>query len=224
MIEKLLEHDVSVQSVLPFFSGRGFHVQVDARVFGVIPSTYLHQIYQRLAYRLAGVDANQDKIPLLFGPGGRCAKAAHRSQLPCMDQNIYQAARLWRLPGSVNLKSGKYKIPLSIDELSHLGVDEILDLASRPRPLPRRGPVEKREKARQLFYWAWQEVREERQEGRSLPESQLIQKGFDVIYLDSTGKPIRGKLPRHIAHAAVQLARKAHCPVVLAIRKEGGSV
>jgi hypothetical protein len=50
-----------------------------------------------------------------------------------VDYAVYDKVRLWRIPNTINSKSGLYKIPLSIYELFSLTIPEIQELAKAPR-------------------------------------------------------------------------------------------
>jgi hypothetical protein len=54
---------------------------------------------------------------------------------PHVDLSIYQINRIIREMGSVNPKTGLYKIPLSFTELATLSTDEIRELAKHPRSI-----------------------------------------------------------------------------------------
>ena len=55
-----------------------------------------------------------------------------------LDKNIYDARRLFRIPNTINSKTGLYKIPLTIQEIRHLNLTGIQEIAHEPRRLPRR--------------------------------------------------------------------------------------
>lgn len=50
--------------------------------------------------------------------------------LTTLDTQIYNASRIVRIPFTKHNKSGLYKIPITVDELSNLSVDQIKDLAA----------------------------------------------------------------------------------------------
>ncbi|MDA1348906.1 MAG: AAA family ATPase [Chloroflexi bacterium] len=98
-----------LRGVRVYFSGaKGFHVLVSSALFGGWePSAELPLRLKRLARRLTEGFAVDDKI---------------------YDQN-----RLLRLPNTVNIKSGLYKIPLETAQVLHEGIDKIVLLAQAPR-------------------------------------------------------------------------------------------
>ena len=54
-----------------------------------------------------------------------------------IDWNVYQHLRLWRLPNTINAKSGLHKIPLTFNELFTLDIEEITALAAGTRDVSR---------------------------------------------------------------------------------------
>jgi RecA-family ATPase len=103
------EIDIDVKTIPIYFSGsKGFHIEPPSELFGFEPSPNLHNIFRSLVKRLL--------------PDGIVIDAA-----------IYDKVRLWRLPNTVNSKSGLCKIPLSVDELFNLTIPEIQGLAKQPR-------------------------------------------------------------------------------------------
>ena len=93
-----------------FFSGaKGFHVVVPFECLGIEPRFNLVSVYKILAKGLA--DTNN---------------------LSTVDFKIYERRRLFRIPNTVNTKTGLYKVRLEFDELN-LSVDEIKGLAKTKR-------------------------------------------------------------------------------------------
>lgn len=90
-----------------YFSGnKGFHIEIPSRFFGLQPSKDLHRVIEIIAIRMAG---NTIEI----------------------DKNIYRKNSTIRLVNTLNSKSGLYKIPLYLSELTT--IDEIKNLAKKPR-------------------------------------------------------------------------------------------
>jgi len=65
------------------------------------------------------------------------AKYIHHNTL---DTQIYDRVRLWRIPNSIHEGSGLYKIPITIDELNNLSLEEIKEMAQKPRTVKRMQP------------------------------------------------------------------------------------
>jgi hypothetical protein len=107
---KILEThaDLDIRNVLVFFSGaKGIHLYLPAVLFGFEPSDRLPKINRSIAEDLFGV----------INP----------------DLKVYDLNRLFRIDGTIHSKTGLYKIPLEIDEVYGLSIDEIKDLAKTPR-------------------------------------------------------------------------------------------
>lgn len=106
-----IRYDLCNEDIECFFTGaKGFHIQIPAEVFGGFePSEKLAEIFRELALEIsAGVE---------------------------IDPVIYEPMRLWRLPNTINSKTGLFKIQLSVYELHNLSIDEIKELAKAPREL-----------------------------------------------------------------------------------------
>ncbi|AQT68695.1 DNA primase small subunit [Anaerohalosphaera lusitana] len=93
-----------------YFSGsKGFHVTIPPEVFDAFPSRYIMELYNKMALKACS-----------YG-------------IETIDRTVYTHRRLWRIPNSINSKSGLYKIPLLHKELLHLSADQIAKLAEHPR-------------------------------------------------------------------------------------------
>jgi hypothetical protein len=110
LIERLEGHGIPGDAIRVWFSGmKGFGLEVDAGWFGGFePNPDIASRIKRLAAELAQ----------------ECATA---------DDAIYEKLRLMRVPNSRHGKSGLHKIPLTMDELRHLGIEAIKELAGQPR-------------------------------------------------------------------------------------------
>ena len=84
----LLEKGVNATTIQPWFSGTGFHIHLP-NVYGFKPS---HDLPQRVKLTIA-------------------------KEFGTLVDNIYDRARLIRVPYSLNSKSNLYKIPLDLDDL-----------------------------------------------------------------------------------------------------------
>lgn len=92
------------------FSGaKGFHVLVPRVVFGDPEAAEVMTVWQHLAWRLA------------------------KEGVSHIDRGVYQKSRVWRLPNSINSKTGLFKIPIEYRELADLGLEYALGLARQPR-------------------------------------------------------------------------------------------
>lgn len=102
------QYELPIKSLRIYFSGsKGFHLEIPTNLFGDIePSIEL-----RLRFK---------KIVETFG-------------IDDLDFLIYGRNWLWRLPNTINSKSGLYKIPITYNELNNLNYDKIKELAKNPR-------------------------------------------------------------------------------------------
>lgn len=96
-----------------YFSGmKGFHLMIPATYFGYQPSMKLDEYFKWVANEVN-----------------------HRSPNKTLDLGIYERRRLFRLENSIHQDSGLYKIPLHYDELVELSLEEIQELAKKPRQI-----------------------------------------------------------------------------------------
>ena len=118
-LERLRLVDVPLDALRFYYSGfKGFHVEIPHTLFGGFePSPELHVWERAAAVELMG------SIPF--------------------DHAVYDKLRLWRLPNTLNFKGQRYKVQLSLHEISTLSIREIADyLAAEPRPSLVRAPDE----------------------------------------------------------------------------------
>ena len=87
-----------------FFSGRGFHIELDSRLFNFTPTPNLHKVVANTINKL----------------------------FPEAD-NIFDKPRIYRCQNTINNKSKLYKIPLLVSEAQSLSLNEIKELAKSPR-------------------------------------------------------------------------------------------
>jgi hypothetical protein len=110
---KMLEarFDLPLSAVRLAFSGRkGFSLEIPGSLFGdFAPGAEIPSRFKRLGGELF-------------------------ADFLTIDTSIYEGLRLWRLPNYRHAKSGLFKIRLSLDELEHLRIDEIQNLATAARP------------------------------------------------------------------------------------------
>lgn len=96
-----------------YYSGnKGVHIMVPAIVLGIEPHVSLNNIYKHIATIAKGISPNKT-----------------------IDTQIYDNKRMFRIPNSIHEKSKLYKIPITIDELENLSIDEIRNLAKSPRQI-----------------------------------------------------------------------------------------
>ena len=93
-----------------FFSGaKGFHCGIPTALWEPLPSVDFHRVCRRFAEGIAEAAG----VPI--------------------DTGVYDKVRIFRAPNSRHPKTGRHKVYLSVDELLHLSVQAILDLAAKPR-------------------------------------------------------------------------------------------
>ncbi len=112
LVKRLIRSGVPPEALRIFWSGnKGISIEVPATLFGGFPpSVDIHLKLEALASKLA-------------------------AGLETLDTSIYKKVGLWRVPNTLHGKSGLYKIPLTPEELEKLFLDEIWELARKPRGL-----------------------------------------------------------------------------------------
>lgn len=118
-----------------FFSGaKGFHVYLSSKLMEVSPSKNIAQIFKAFAKDM------MSQWPLKY------------------DSTIYDTVRLFRVAGTINSKSGLYKIPLSHGELIGLSIEEIKVLARVPRTVDFDTDVDKNETLSAMYANATEQI------------------------------------------------------------------
>lgn len=109
---------IEEEQVEIYFSGaKGVHIIVPEAILGIQPCKDLNNIFHTLI-----TDIKR------FIPHGT------------VDTKIYDSKRLFRLPNSINSKTGLYKIPLHPSELRTLSYNDIRLLAQQQRNIPKEKP------------------------------------------------------------------------------------
>ena len=112
-----------------FFSGaKGFHILVDHKILGFEPSRTLNK--------------NLKSVAVYF-------KASTFTK--CIDTGIYDYRRLFRVPNTINTKTGLYKVPISFNRLINMTYEELLEYASKPHKMIKK-PKQYNPKAHDAFY------------------------------------------------------------------------
>ncbi len=106
----MARYGVPAKAIRVYFSGcKGFSVELPASLFGGFePSEVVADRLKYLAVQLA-------------------------PETETLDLGIYEKMRLWRVPNTINAKSGLYKVPLTVEELLTLDIVAIKKLAESPR-------------------------------------------------------------------------------------------
>ena len=96
-----------------YFSGnKGIHIILPAEIIGVTPSAELNCIYKYIANLAKGFTPNKT-----------------------VDTQIYDNKRLFRIPNTKHEKSGLYKIPITLNELQTLPIQQIRQMAVNQRTI-----------------------------------------------------------------------------------------
>ena len=105
------EYGIDENLIRIHFSGsKGFHVELPSVLFGIKDSKYLPEIHKEIVKRIVPPSIQ-------------------------VDTKIYHRRGLLRIPNTINKKSNLYKIPLQVREMFNLTIDEIKELAKKPRGL-----------------------------------------------------------------------------------------
>ena len=95
-----------------YFSGsKGFHVLVSHNIFGFEPSRDLHKQLKKVAVELKTYTVNKT-----------------------IDTKIYDNKRLFRIPNTINHKTGLYKVAISYEKVKSMNsYEELKQYASKPK-------------------------------------------------------------------------------------------
>lgn len=105
------ELDIQKSDIWTYFSGsKGFHILINSQALGLEPRNDLHKIFKHIAGYLV-----------------------HRLKLTTLDLVVYTSKRMLRLPNSEHQKTRLFKIELSVEELKTKTLEEIKEMARRPR-------------------------------------------------------------------------------------------
>ena len=121
---RLEERDIEI-----YFSGaKGFHIIIDHRILGFEPSRTLNKDLKTIA--------------LYF-------KASTFTK--CIDTGIYDYRRLFRVPNTINTKTGLYKVPIMFKDLINMSYEDLLKYASRPHTFMKKPKIYNK-KVHDAFY------------------------------------------------------------------------
>jgi DNA-binding transcriptional MerR regulator len=129
-VKKLIsDYDIPEANIALAFSGmKGVSVTISPKVFNAESLDYLPIIWKGIVQELAT-----------------------KLKLKTVDTSIYERRRLWRLLNSKHQKTGLYKIPLTLTELEKLTIEEIKELATKPREPFIKADAQTSPKAEKLF-------------------------------------------------------------------------
>jgi hypothetical protein len=104
---------ISPETLQLYFSGhKGFHVVIPYEVLGLTPRKNLNDQFKRMAMYF--------KVQF---------------SATAIDTGIYDRKRLFRIPNSINGKSGLYKVPITIEQLQTFTFEQMQEWAAEPRSL-----------------------------------------------------------------------------------------
>lgn len=108
LLVQINKYKVSLKNCKIYFSGsKGFHIMLPSALVGVEPGEDIHLKFRKFAKRI--------------GNGIK------------LDMSIYDKVKLFRLPNTINTKSGKYKIQLRHFEMESMNSQDIFELATTQR-------------------------------------------------------------------------------------------
>ena len=95
-----------------YFSGsKGFHILVSHKIFGFEPGRDINKLYKKIAVDLKTYTVNKS-----------------------VDTKIYDNKRLFRVPNTINHKTGLYKVPISYDKIKSINTfEELKQYATAPK-------------------------------------------------------------------------------------------
>lgn len=107
LVEQMEQMEIESDVCRFYFSGaKGFHVMIPSQLFNASPSEDIHKRFRKVALSIAkGIN---------------------------IDTSIYDKTRIFRLPNTVNSKTGLYKIELYGFEALQMSIDEIKSRAEKP--------------------------------------------------------------------------------------------
>jgi hypothetical protein len=106
--------NLSDKDIELYFSGsKGFHILVSHNIFGFEPSRDINKQYKKIAIDLKTYTVNKS-----------------------VDTKIYDNKRLFRVPNTINHKTGLYKVPISYDKIKEINsFEELRKYASSKKPM-----------------------------------------------------------------------------------------
>ncbi|MCW4011132.1 MAG: primase C-terminal domain-containing protein [Candidatus Bathyarchaeota archaeon] len=130
VIKKLIsDYNIPEAGIAVAFSGmKGISLTVNYNIFNAESLDYLPLIWKSIVQELVA-----------------------KLKLKTVDTSIYERRRLWRLLNSRHQKTGLYKVPLTLTELEKLSIEEIKELATKPRELLIKADASVVPKAEKLF-------------------------------------------------------------------------
>jgi hypothetical protein len=105
-----LSEYIPEESLIIYYTGKkGFHIECEPIALGIDPSNSLHSVYRFIANDL-------------------CSKL----ELGSLDFSVYDARRMWRMPGSKHQDTGRFKTKLDKNILFS-SIEKIVEYSSTPQ-------------------------------------------------------------------------------------------
>lgn len=120
-----------------FYSGsKGVHLTVSANVMGLDPHVSLNQIYRDIALEIKEYTKNDT-----------------------LDVRVYDDKRMFRMVNSFNKKGGRYKIPITHQELTEWNLEKLREVSLNIRTLPEQAfiPSARAKKSLDIYIKKWTE-------------------------------------------------------------------
>ena len=164
--ELIRRYDIPEEAIgICFSGGKGFHLTISRHVFNVQPCGFLPQVWKSMAQELT-----------------------QQCRLKTLDLDLYNCRRLWRLPNSKH-PSGFYKIHLTRSELEKLTVEDIKDLATKPRTTVAIVPKHSL-KAERWYQQHFEKVKQWMEERKQeFKPSDLVMLGTDLLCVSKLFQP-----------------------------------
>ena len=94
-----------------YFSGsKGFHILISDKIFGFEPNRDINKKFKKIALYIKGYTITK-----------------------CIDTKIYDNRRLFRVPNTINSKTGLYKVYIPYNKLIKMTYEELKEYASKPK-------------------------------------------------------------------------------------------
>lgn len=107
------EMHIKESDIRLYFSGsKGFHLEVPFELLGIEPSADLAEQYKIIGKKITN-------------------EIIHNT----VDTKIYERRRLFRIPNTINTKTGLYKVPITLDMLRKFSYEEMKEYASSPKEI-----------------------------------------------------------------------------------------
>ncbi|MFZ1935132.1 MAG: hypothetical protein WCB27_18495 [Thermoguttaceae bacterium] len=187
-------YGVEPDELLMFFSGsKGFHVGLATALWSPEPSDVFHKVCRRFAEHVAELAA------------------------VTIDTGVYDRVRAFRAPNSRHPKTGLHKSHLSLDELTGLPLEKIIELSREPAAFPLPTPTRHNDNATADWQAAVEQVA---REGEAKAQRHTAANGTPTLNRSTLyfirGGASAGDRHRLLYSAAANLAEFA-CPSALAV-------